>query len=625
MDKKIGIILHEGTNSNEFLRKLIKSQNNVSFYYYKDTEDPSHAKIEHDTTSNQINYTENIKDIISMKIIFLFINSGSNLPGNISIELNHSFNGILCIIPENFKNSYAGLKDINLSRCNIMHFPELTLKPFVELLPGKDVDHNEIKEITDFLRDIGYNPVLLKKGSQLGVLDRFQIIIINSALQCCQNGIDKTNIDGVLKFRFGFNRGIFQTMDQYGINKIYDVYKSSESKIPDVLGDMYRKNRCGASTPARSRIFRNETDLIPRDDIYKINPYDLISPVINGASDLLEYIEPENLDRFFTIEYGSAKGIFSIADSIGINNIVENLRKNYERYPLPLYIISRKIREMVDKNLLGTSTGEGFYKYINEKIDFGPVKYYSVDRYAYILMNRPEALNALNEEMWEGLRLALEKGDSDDNIISIVITGSGRAFSAGDDIAMMSRWNKPVDASSWLVRYANPLIDAITGSGKPVISIVDGIAFGGGCELNMLFDIVIASDRSIFSVPEGLIGALPPVASSYGISLTGRKLFRYLLTSEWVSADKACDLGIVDQVVPGEQLPFMIYEFTEKIRRNAPMSIKNTKKLINEYKANFRTLERLAGSYLVINAGSDDFKNGQKAFLNKEKVKWRGK
>ena len=103
---------------------------------------------------------------------------------------------------------------------------------------------------------------------------------------------------------------------------------------------------------------------------------------------------------------------------------------------------------------------------------------------------------------------------------------------------MMSRWNNTVDASLWLDHYANPLINAITGSGKPVISIVDGIAFGGGCELNMLFDIVIASDRSIFSVPEGLIGALPPVASSYGISLAGRKLFRYLLTSEWITADQ---------------------------------------------------------------------------------------
>ncbi len=625
MDKNIGIILHEGKSSNEFLRKLIKSPSKLIFYYYKDAGDSTPDDIEHDAQLNQINYKENIKDIISMKIIFLFINSESNLPGNILIELNHSFNGILCIIPENFKNFPAGLKDINLSRCNIMYFPELTLKPFIELLPGKDIEHDEINEIIDFLGGVGYNAVLLKEGSELGVLDRFQIIFINSALQCYENGIDKTNIDGVLKFRFGFSHGILRIMEQYGVNKIYDVYKSFESKIPDVLEDMYRENRSGESESSRSKIFRNETNLIPEDDIYKANPYDLISPVINGASDLLEYIEPEDLDRFFTVEYSSAKGIFSIADSIGINNIVENLHKNYRKYQLPLYIISKKIREMADKNLRGISTGTGFYKYSDEKIDFGPVKYYSVDQYAYILMNRPEALNALNEDMWEGLRLALEKGNSDDNVISIVITGSGRAFSAGDDIAMMSRWNNTVDASLWLDRYANPLIDAIAGSGKPVISIVDGIAFGGGCELNVLFDIVIASDRSIFSVPEGLIGALPPVASSYGISLTGRKLFRYLLTSEWINADKAADLGIVDQVVPGEQLPFMIYEFTEKIRKNAPMSIKNTKKLINHYKENFRTLERLAASYLIINAGSDDFKNGQRAFLNKEKVKWRGK
>ena len=152
------------------------------------------------------------------------------------------------------------------------------------------------------------------------------------------------------------------------------MYKSFESKIPDVLEDIYRENKSGESTSARSKTFRNETNLIPEDDIYKINPYDLISPVINGASDLLEYIGPEDLDRFFNVEYGSAKGIFSIADSIGINNIVENLHKNYRKYQLPSYIISKKIREMADKNLLGTSTGTGFYKYSNEKIDFKQIR-----------------------------------------------------------------------------------------------------------------------------------------------------------------------------------------------------------------------------------------------------------
>ena len=122
-----------------------------------------------------------------------------------------------------------------------MYFPELTLKPFIELLPGKDIEHDEINEIIDFLGGVGYNAVLLKEGSELGVLDRFQIIFINSALQCYENGIDKTNIDGVLKFRFGFSHGILRIMEQYGVNKIYDVYKSFESKIPDVLEDIYRE------------------------------------------------------------------------------------------------------------------------------------------------------------------------------------------------------------------------------------------------------------------------------------------------------------------------------------------------------------------------------------------------
>ncbi|KPV47599.1 hypothetical protein SE19_00365 [Acidiplasma aeolicum] len=574
---------------------------------------------------NHINIIENINDIMPAEIIFFFINLEDNNAVEMLNKLKSSFHGTLCIIPENLKTLLSEENPIDLSGLNIINFPELTFTPFTELLPGKYIGHKKTHEIINLLKEIGYNTVLIKNVSGINVLDRFQANFFSSGIQLINNGFDKKTIDGVLKFRFGFTHGIFQLMDVFGIDKVFGRYASLGLNIPDIPENMYNAYHHNKDMINGFRNYIDRTSLIPEDDIYDINPYDVISPVINLASFLVKYVKPADLDMFLKQDYGSQKGIFSMADSIGINNIVENLDKNYKKYRLNLYKPCGKLLKMVNKKNLGTLTGTGFYKYNSEIMDFGPVKYRSVDNYAHILMDRPETLNALNDQMWEGLRLALERANSDDNVLSIIITGSGRAFSSGDDIRMMENWQDSIDASLWLDHYANPLIDEINSTNKPIISIVDGIAFGGGCELNMLFDIVIASDRSVFSVPEGLIGALPPIASSHGISLMGRRLFRYLLTSEWINARTARDIGIVDLVVPAEQLPFMIYEFTEKIRRNSPMSIKNTKKIINEYKIKFRGLERLAGNYLAINASSQDFKNAQRAFINKEKIKWRGK
>ena len=625
MDRKIGIVFNDNNGNREFLRRLLKSKDTEIMYFggkdvlyiFNSSEQPE--------ISNEIKYTTKLTDLLPMDFIFFFVDDEIEIDGEILSQLNNSFKGILYLIPGIIGDIPALIKGNNLSNCTILHFPDLSTKPFVEIQVPSNYDPSKIRAALDLLEYLGSSNLLLQKDIEWQSIDRLQLAFINSALHLVEDGFSGATVDAVMRFRLGFGNGIFQLADIYGIDKIYEEYKILGLEIPDVIETMFKDKKFGKSTGTGFYDYGSDTTLIPDDEMYKLNPYDLISPVINAATNILDSSGIDSINKLFTVEYGLQKGIFTIADGIGIKNIVENLDKNYKRYGDMLFKPGNRLREMIDKKTPGVASGSGFYKYNYSESDFGPVKYYSRDSYAYIVMNRPEALNALNEEMWEGLRLALDKANNDGNVTSIVITGSGRSFSAGDDIRMMSKWNNSIDASIWLDRYANPLIDEITSSSKPIISIVDGIAFGGGCEINMLFDIVIASDRSVFAVPEGLIGALPPVASSYGIALTGRKLFRYLLTSEWINANQANNLGIVDIVVSEEQLPFMIYEFTEKIKKNAPMSIINTKKLINAYKENFKDLERLAGSYLVINVGSEDFKNGQKAFLNKEKVEWRGK
>lgn len=254
--------------------------------------------------------------------------------------------------------------------------------------------------------------------------------------------------------------------------------------------------------------------------------------------------------------------------------------------------------------------------------NFGKVSYSLKGHSAFIRMERPEKLNALNEDLWTGLTKAFLEARSDQNVRIVVLQGSGRAFSAGDDIEMMQSW-KPGDAAKWMREQAEPLISAILSFDKPIISIVDGLAAGGGCELLMLCDIVIASDRSMFSIPEGLIGAIPPIGSSLGVGYINRAMLRFALTGDPFPASTAKELGFVDLVVDPAEIDSTLADMLEKIERIAPFSLMKMKETVNQVKRKYLDELNFGKEQLVRAAETEDFREGQEAFLKKRLPVWK--
>ncbi|MEM0455576.1 MAG: enoyl-CoA hydratase/isomerase family protein, partial [Nitrososphaerota archaeon] len=242
--------------------------------------------------------------------------------------------------------------------------------------------------------------------------------------------------------------------------------------------------------------------------------------------------------------------------------------------------------------------------------------------YALITLSRPERLNALDEGMWRGLRSALRRANGDDRVRAVLVRGEGRAFSAGDDIAMMAAWKGFGDAKAWHDELLMPLLRELLEHSKPLIALVDGIAFGGGCELLLGFDVVVASERSLFSVPEVLIGAIPPIASSLGPAFLGRKIARYALTGEWMTADQARELGIVDVVVHHSQLEQVGVEFVVKVIRSSPQSIRSVKEVIAALRSAQWPLLALGANRLVSLASTEEFREGMEAFLGRRSPRW---
>ena len=174
------------------------------------------------------------------------------------------------------------------------------------------------------------------------------------------------------------------------------------------------------------------------------------------------------------------------------------------------------------------------------------------DHVCVITLNRPEALNALSKELLEELAEALEESQKNDKIRCIVITGSEKAFAAGADIKMMQDRNF---SEVFLEDLFTSESDRISKIRKPIIAAVSGYALGGGCELAMMCDFIIASENAKFGQPEINIGAIPGAGGTQRLtrSIGKSKAMLAILTGDMMSADEAEKSGLVAKVIGNEE------------------------------------------------------------------------
>lgn len=245
---------------------------------------------------------------------------------------------------------------------------------------------------------------------------------------------------------------------------------------------------------------------------------------------------------------------------------------------------------------------------------------------AYITINRPNALNALNQELLGELYSAFGEAADDDQTKAVIITGSGKAFVAGADIAEMN--NLSAIEGKALVTRGHALMNFIESIDKPVIAAINGFALGGGCELAMACDIRIASEKAKFGQPEANLGIIPGFGGTQRLPrLVGAGMAKYLImTAEIISADEACRIGLVEKAVPAEQLLEAAEVVARTIMEKAPIAIATTKTIINTG----LNLDILTASKLEIEAftapfGSDDKREGMTAFIEKRPAKFTNK
>jgi cyclohexa-1,5-dienecarbonyl-CoA hydratase len=256
-------------------------------------------------------------------------------------------------------------------------------------------------------------------------------------------------------------------------------------------------------------------------------------------------------------------------------------------------------------------------------MSFKNILYDSMNGVATICINRPP-LNILNSETLTELTMALEKARADPSIFLVVISGAGdRAFSAGVDI----RDHLPDKVRSTLSTF-NKVFYTLRSLDKPTVAVVKGVSLGGGCELAIGCDMIIASEKAQFGQPEITVGAIPPVAVVLMPKLVGpAKAFELILTGDVITAAEAQRVGLVNKVVPQEKLDESLKELTGKLREKSPIVLKLTRMSLSRIlDVDFKKeLEETTDLYLSLLMRTEDAVEGLKAFMEKRKPQWKGK
>jgi enoyl-CoA hydratase len=243
---------------------------------------------------------------------------------------------------------------------------------------------------------------------------------------------------------------------------------------------------------------------------------------------------------------------------------------------------------------------------------------------ALVRINRPEARNALNMEVRKLIAQHLTEQADEATVRCIVLTGNDKAFAAGADIKEMSG----LGSIEMLQRGTLKLWSTIAGCPKPVIAAVSGFALGGGCELAMTCDIIIAGESARFGQPEVKIGIIPGGGGTQRLTrAVGKfKAMRYILTGDLFSAREAYEMGLVSELVPDAEVEKRAIDMAKQIAELPPLAIEMAKEaVLRGVDAALDTGLALETKAIQLLFSSQDQKEGMAAFLEKRKPKFTGK
>lgn len=422
----------------------------------------------------------------------------------------------------------------------VHYFYHAAKNRLVEIIPGKATTIETIKAMENFSFLSGKDPITCKDSNGF-VVNRFFVPWLNEATRLLEERLGGMGtIDQVCAKTFGIGMGPFKLMNATGIPVAYHAQKTLE-----VFGEFYKpsdklKEQAELNQPWKL----DENGTIPDQEIERVISERMLGVVFYVCSQMLS----ESICTATAINRGAKIGLRWKKGPVDLMNFYG--KKEVDR-------IIRIITDSYEVEFPG-SVGD----------DHWGLEYVSLTKSgdkAIITMSRPEDMNALNEKVVSQLNEKFEDADADPDIRTIFITGSGKAFVAGADIKFFVQniKNNSIEKVVEFTRYGHEVFNKIDKSNKKIVAILNGLAIGGGMELALCADVILAIPKSNIAFPETGIGIYPGLGGTQRTTRrVGKGLAKWLiLTGKFLNAKTALEIGLIDGIIQPED----IFEIMEGI------------------------------------------------------------
>jgi enoyl-CoA hydratase/3-hydroxyacyl-CoA dehydrogenase len=514
--------------------------------------------------------------------------------------------------------------------CGMHFFNPPVRMDLVEVIYGEHTDDETVELIEDLAEDFGKTPVRVRKDEPGFIVNSILVPLMNEACWIVEDDVATIEeVDSTTVYDMGLPMGSFELGDQVGNDVSYHVLKYMQEKLGEayapcpLLEEIVDEERLGKKTGKGFYDYEDgEGAEYPTDAISETVRDRLTAVLANEVGKLVQKdVAPvSDIDEAVQLGAGFPKGPAKLSDEAGLDNAIETLEGLQEETGAARYEVAEGLRNAAEDG--GFHGGEE-----EDTVDFDTIEIgYPTDMVGHITLSRPTRMNTVNPQMLEEVAEAIDLFEDDDEVRSILITGEGRAFSAGADAMGMAGSANPIDAID-LSRQGQETWGKLEECPMPVVAGIDGFALGGGMELATCADMRIATERSEFGQPEFDLGLLPGWGGTQRLKhLIGESRAKEIIfTAEQYDAETMHDWGFVNELVDKDEFDDAAVELADDLARGPPLAMEFTKKAMlagrDDTDAGLET-ESFAFGHLIT---TDDVMEGISKLQSDEDPEFEGK
>jgi enoyl-CoA hydratase/3-hydroxyacyl-CoA dehydrogenase len=516
-------------------------------------------------------------------------------------------------------------------------FNPVVIMALVEIIKGAQTSQATVDSVVSFSRKLGKQIVVVQQDIPGFIVNRIMARLMAASSIFVQLKLASVlEVDSSLKFSAGLPMGAFELADYVGLDVLLDVEKALSRRGYDIepsplFEEKVRSGALGVKSGSGFYTYSagEPRARIPMEQAGKVNFVDLLAPAVNEAAWLVsQHIATANdVDTAVVLGLGFPKGLLKMADDWGLDVVKASLESLYVMTAKEWLVPCEYLSSLVSEGHLGVKSGRGFFDYSSSvEKEHGTVLLEKKGPIAYLILNRPEKLNAVSPEMLKELTGALGAAGGDPDIRVIVLKGEGRAFCVGFDLASFLEDTSPQHVLG-LVRQFQELNFLIEGLPKPVIASIHGYALGGGLEIALACDLRFASASSKVGQTEINLGFIPGAGGTQRVTrLAGPgRAKRLIFSGETVAASQAAEMGLLDGVFEDSKLADEVEAFALSLAEKPPLALAAAKKAINAATHPIGPGSEIEATSFAALFGSEDVREGLGAFFEKRKPKFKGK